>query len=72
MKIDYKQRTIAKIIDVLGDFAKSSIRQIRDEGELAKGSNRWRIVDNDKGIEYTIEMKVSKEKFNTLDGYKFD
>ena len=72
MKIDYEQRTIAKVIDVMSNFLKSSVRQIRDEGELTEGSNRWKIVDNEKGIEYIIEMKVSKEKFNTLDGYRFD
>lgn len=72
MKIDYEQRTISKLIDINSYFLKGLIRQIRDNGELSEGSNRWKIVDNDKGIEYVIEMKVSKEKFNTLDEYRFD
>lgn len=72
MKIDYEQRTISKLIDINGYFLKGLIRQIRDSGELVEGNDRWKIVDNDKGIEYVIEMKVSKEKFNTLDGYRFD
>ena len=61
MDIDYEQYLISDLIRVYGDCLKSDILDLRTTGELVEGSNRWKFHDKSRGIEYLIEVKITKK-----------
>ena len=63
MKIwDYQQKIIANLIDIFGNFLKGCILSMRTTGELTEGTTGWRVTDEDKQIEYTINLQIKKKE----------